>query len=695
MQNKKESREQSKLPDPKRRKKKASLARRVFRVSMLTGFLSTLLASALFVMWLEEIGAFQISDQKLTTIINYQSVDNTLVLDRNGEKIGELFNRYHVFVPYEKLPDAFIKALVAIEDRSFFEHKGIDLRGIMRALVDRLRGARLKQGASTITQQLVRHFLLSKDKSLERKVKEAILAIRLERLMSKERILELYSNVLFLGNGSYGVGAAAMRYFGKNVDELKAHEWALIAGLFQSPSRYNPQRHPKRAKIRQKQVIYAMYDHGSVSVKEAQAMLKAPLEYKEYESLYTKVAPYFLDYVRDEAKEIMGGTVLNQGYRIHTTLDKSLQEMARQTLKERQEIFDLADRLVLIPSEKKHLDSGIEGAVLSTDPTTGEILAMVGGRNYQKSKFNRTVQAYRQPGSAFKPVIYSLALKEGKKWSDLIYVSPVAVENYRPKNFSNQFMTEVTMLRAFFKSINTPAVEIGAELGLSKVLAHAKNLGIKTPLKIETGSMLGASDVTMMDMASMYGTIANKGVPKDLYAIAKIEDRNGKVLYERAPKTEVNEALSPQDAFLMTEGLRAVFRYGTAYSENDMYTFAAGKTGTSNQSRDNWFCGFTPNLATVVWVGSDHSFEFLGKATGTSLALPLWAHYMRKASVHRKPPPFEVPPGIVQERVHSQYGYISPVGFPMYFKRGFEPTRTSSDLKVLSEKGSYRSIFAN
>lgn len=655
-----------------------------------------LLFAGMGYLWMKETGILAINGSSLSTITEFRPVDNTIIYDAAGGKIGEVFNKYHVLVPYEQLPQDLVNAIVSIEDRSFFEHIGVDMRGIARAVYDRVRGARLKQGASTITQQLVRHFLLTKEKTIERKLREAILSVMLETKMSKNRIMELYTNVLFLGNGSYGVGAAAKRYFDRPLSQLQVHELAMIAGLFQSPSRYNPQRYPDRAKKRQLQVLRAMHASGFLTTEQYMHHSQQPLEYKTYRPVSNKVAPYFIDFVRDEAKGILGEKILNKGLRIYTTLDRDLQKMAQESMQERQDAFDLAERMVIVPYRHKGEDPEIQGAMLTADHHTGGIKAMVGGRDYQKSKFNRTTQAMRQPGSSFKPIVYSLALNKGRRWSDLIYVAPVAINEYRPRNFSNNFMTETTMLRAFYRSVNTPAVEIASELGAENIVNHAYNLGISSKLKVEIGTALGGSDVTMTDMLQVYATMANKGVKTKLYAIEKITDRDDNVLYTAPSIAErSSEAMSPQDAYLITEGMRAVFRYGTAFSQNDMAAYAVGKTGTSNKAKDNWFCGFTDKLATVVWVGSDRSFDFMGKATGTSLALPIWATYMRKAVQKYPPGQFERPPGIVVRRVHSSYGYLSADGHEMFFKAGNLPTRSRSALKVLSETGKYRSIFDN
>lgn len=669
--------------------------KRLRRIGFVIAVFTMLTVGLLSFMWLHEIGIFDIGDGSLASIVDYKPNDNSLVYDRDNKIIGEFFTRYYVFIPYEKLPNDLIKAVVAIEDRSFFEHSGIDLRGITRAAVSHLRNDKRRQGASTITQQVIRHFLLTKEKTIERKIKEAALAIYLESQLSKEQILELYTNVLFLGNRAFGVGAAAKRYFGRDIQDLQSHELALIAGLFQSPSRYNPSRFPKRAKRRQLQVIRAMQKSGMISLRKAKKMARAPLRYQTYNPMNLATAPYFLDYIRERTEQTLGRTnIKNQGLRIYTTLDSRLQKMVQESFEENKEIFALAERLMIIPPHERTGPRPVEGAMLVSNPENGEILAMRGGRNYADSQFNRAIHAIRQPGSAFKPVIYSLALSRGYKWSDLMYVSPVAVRNYRPRNFSKSFLTETTMMRAFYKSINTPVVAIGNKIGLRDIIEHGKKLGISSEIRDEAGSMLGASGLTLTDMATMYNTFAREGKRTGLIAITRITDRDGNTLYE-APTLEsrTEEVISKQDAYLMTAGMQAVFRYGTAYKENEMGQYAAGKTGTSNGSRDNWFAGFTPNLNAVVWVGSDKSREFLGKATGTSLALPIWATFMKKAIKAVPPRPFTMPKGITMRRVHSQFGHNTSSGVKMYFKKGQVPVKTASDLKILSDRGQYRSLF--
>lgn len=670
------------------------MQRRSLRIGLLVAGISLVVLTVAMTLWLQSVGVFSVDDKQLEKILAYKPADNTVVYDRNGEKIGEYFSHYYVYVPYDKLPKRLIDAIVAIEDRQYFSHSGIDLRGILRAFLARVFGGS-NQGGSTITQQVVRHFLLSQERTFERKAKEAALALRLDALVSKERVLELYTNAMFLGNGAYGVGAAALRYFGRPLDQLEEHELALIAGLFQSPSRYNPVKYADRAKKRQAQVLQAMQRAKYITRREEMEWKKRPLRYQLYNPTNLQLAPHFVDYVQEITQQVLANVdVKNSGLRIYTTLDARVQRQLLEAMQESQDVLNKAERLVYKDNDPKSPEQ-VETATLVTNPKTGEILAMVGGRDYKKSQFNRTTSAKRQPGSLFKPVVYSLALQRGWKWSDQLYVSPVAIENYRPKNYGDHFLSEITLLRSFFQSVNTTTVEVGQKLGVLSVMEQAKKLGVRTPLKKEVGTLLGSSDVTMFDLASMYGVFANGGKRISPFAITRIENREGEKLYE-VKKLEAREAsvVSPQVAYLMIQGMKAVFKYGTAAQYPEMAQFAAGKTGTTNDSRDNWFAGCAPQLCAVTWVGADQPESFHTGATGTSLALPLWAKFMKKWASPRPPADFVAPEGVVEVKINSRYGNRDlKEGIPAYFLQGQEPVRDMSTLKSVSNVGSYRSIF--
>lgn len=679
----------------------------VVRVSMVLVMLGLTLGGALTYRWLDELDVFDVSMSELRALSSRPPADNSLVFDRDGNKIGEFFSSYHVYVPYDQLPKSLIKALVAIEDRNFFRHKGFDPKGMMRALFVHLKGRHYGQGASTITQQVVRHYLLPREKSMQRKLQEISMAIALEKETSKSKILELYANALFLGNGAYGVGAAAMRYFGKPAQELKIHEAALIAGLFQSPSRYNPVRHPKKAKHRQKQVIDAMVETGDISAGLAAKLKRRPLHYKEYVPINTQHAPYFVDYVREEANRLLADrdVVNNQGLRIYTTLDSSIQEKANAAIEAGEPIFKKTEQMapsIVDKATGKRMPPPVEGSLLSVDPRNGHILSLVGGRDYEKSKYIRPVQALRSPGSAFKPIVFSLALMNKWKWSDVIFVSPVTVNSYRPRTPKEDYLTETTLMRAFYRSMNTPTIEVGEKLGLDPIVEHAKALGIRSEIKQEFGTLLGSSDVTMLDLARVYSVFANGGQLIDPVAITRIEDRTGKILYQLADvESRRKRVLTPEISYLMTEGMRAVLSSGTGYQSGHLARHAVGKTGTANDSTDSWFCGYTPNIVSLVWVGSDGHERLHQNTTGAKTALPIWDTYMSNVLKERKTPSFPRPRGVVYAKVHPKFGNRTQQGMRMWFQRGQEPAAESQAMDALlhlqeqSESTSYRNVFAH
>ena len=659
----------------------------------MAGFVSIFVAFIGLIVLMKDIGLFSDNNQALRVIQQYRTPDNSVIYDRKGEKIGEFFTNYQVYVPYREIPPDFIKALLAIEDRNFFYHKGFDPKGLLRAVVNYLRSGHADQGASTLTQQVVRHFLLTKEKSMSRKIQEIILSLKLERKMGKDRILEIYVNTMFLGNGSYGIGSAAQRYFGRPISQLKPHELALIAGLFQSPSRYNPNKYPDRARKRQKLVLKAMQSAGYISGAKYKQMADLPLIYTEYVPLNTAIAPYYIDYIKAETEKITAKfeiTALGRGLRIFTTLDTELNALATEAMQEESERLDNVSKQ--LPSGKN--PARVEAAMVVADPKTGEILSILGGRDYAKSQFNRATQSMRSPGSTFKPVVFSLGLSRDSKWNDVVYVSPITIGNYRPKGKSSDFLNETTLYRAFYKSMNTPVVELGEKLGINAVIEHAKNLGIQSPLKPEVGTMLGGSDVSMMDMTRMYATFANGGISIEPISILRIEDRDGRILFEAKPLNKRSAVvMRPEIAYLMTEGMRGVLKHGTGSQSSHLSPWAVGKTGTSTDATDNWFCGYSSQLVSVVWVGTDDHVAMPGDSGGGTMALPIWDRFMQKSLRARKPVPFKRPPGIVSAIVHPQYGTKSKTGVEMFFIQGTQPTETASPLEQIPTDGNYRSIF--
>lgn len=669
----------------------------LIRIGTTIGVLLCLISLLGTFYYLNEFGMFANNKARFLPILNWKAADNTLIYDRDSNKIGEIFSNYHIYTPYKQLPQELIKAIIATEDREFFNHRGINIKSMIRAALVYLSSNRKQftQGASTITQQLVRHFLLPKEKTISRKLKEIILALQLERLISKENILEIYSNTLFLGDGAYGVGAAAKRYFDKPLEQLKLHELALIAGLFQSPSRYNPHRYPKLAKKRQLHVLRSMQASGFLPNKKTRFWMRKPLKYKSYRSLYGMKAPYFVDYIREEAKKVLDSVnIKNKGLRIHTTLSQPIQQLVEQAIAKQSELLTTTEQN-RVPYNKTDINSDaakLQVAMVVTNPKTGELLAMVGGRNYQRSKFNRAVQAKRQPGSAFKPIVYSLALSSGSKWSDVIYVSPITLAgNYRPRTQETDYMTQTTLLRAFYRSMNSPTLELGQKLGMQAVLEHAEKLGVRAPMKSEFGTMLGASELTLLDLARVYGSFANYGKLAEVIGITRIEDRNGNILYEaKDPEERSQQVLSEQVAFLTIQGLRQVLIRGTGWKYGHLGKWAAGKTGTSNDAKDNWFTGFTSNFVGITWVGSDDSSPIYGNTQGGTVALPIWADFIEHAQGLYPGEPFEAPAGVKMVRVNSKSGVPGGRGMRMWFLENALPKKTRSPIKEFSTIKSFR-----
>jgi len=651
-------------------------------------------------LWLRDIGVFAITDARLETISDWQPQDNAVVLDRSGQKIGEFFAADHVFTSYGDLPAHLVNAIIAIEDRAFWDHVGFDPRGIARAVWRNARG-RTTQGGSTITQQVVRNFLLTREKRLERKAMEIALSYRLERRMSKQRIFEIYTNSMFLGSGSYGVGAAAKRYFGKSIQDLSLGESAMLAGLFKSPGTINPHRNLKASRKRQLQVLKAMVQAKMITSQEARGAAGEKLNVIRYEPLNSRIAPYFVDDVRQDVERVLKGRpgfqrLEGSGLRIHTTLDTGLQTLADRITKESAPLLDQASRKAqwVQTSQGSLQPPRVEAAMVVVDPRSGEILAMIGGRDWRQSQFNRASSGLRSPGSAIKPVLYSLALMQGMKWSDVFLVTPVNYSNYRPRNADGESMTETTMMRAFYKSLNTPTVELGEKLWIHAFMDHARGMGIRSHIKDEFGSVLGSSALTPVDLARVYSVFPNQGTLAETVLISRIEDRAGNILYTAPELLQRSAPVMPQTiAHLMIEGMRNVVQIGTGAMAKDLSQLAVGKTGTSDDARDNWFCGFSSNLVAVVWVGTDDNASLGSGAAGSTLALPIWKRFMKEALTLRPAAPFIAPPGIVTHKVQPHYGYQTDEGVPMPFLIGQEPPETPSPYESVSERGAYRDLF--
>ena len=714
---------------------------------------------------------------------------HSIVYSEEDAVVGKFLMDNRIPIPYERIPKPLVEAFIAAEDAEFFKHKGIDYKGIARAMFKNLIAGRIVQGGSTITQQVTKTFFLTPKRSLLRKLKEVAYAFGLERNLTKEEILFLYLNNIYLGNGAYGVEAAAESYFNKRTEQLNLAEIAMMAGLVKAPSRYSPIHNLKRAKDRQAYVLTRMVEVGIISPEEKQKALRTPLKIQSRESAYFSKAPYFTEFIRQQVERKHGKEKLYQeGLRIYTTLDLSLQKMAQRSLEmglreldKRQgfrgpiqtlslnelkslshqkkeavtplaqnEIFEgvilskddskkfftvwVEDRKGILPfseaawalhvkptphfkpqkvkdpsdllkigdvvqvrvkeSPKKGqpliliLDQEpvAQGALLCIDPKTGYVKAMVGGRDFSESQFNRAIHSRRQPGSAFKPIIYAAALEKGYNPSTVLMDSPVEYEDqdggtyWAPKNYDKNFMGPITFRNALAHSRNVVTVKILEDIGVDYALKFIKKLGIESPIKRDLSIALGTSGVSMLELTQAFAVFADGGERIKPIFIKKIVTMKGEVIEENYPYVELEEkeddeetpdspslvpkerVISPQSAFIMTHLLEGVVQHGTGQRAKVLGRPIAGKTGTSSDYADAWFIGYTPSLLTSVWVGFDDKTSLGKDETGARAALPIWVSFMSQALKDTSIEGFKVPEGITLVKVNIETGLRSDGG---------------------------------
>lgn len=542
------------------------------------------------------------------------------LFDRNGEQIATLGTRKQAFISLAEITPEMQQAIIAIEDSRFFLHPGIDIRGIARALWVDLKRGRRAQGASTITQQLARVLYLSPEKTVQRKAAEMLLALLLEMRYSKSRILEIYLNTIYFGEGAYGIADAALTYFGKPVSELTLSEAALLAGLPKAPSTLSPYSNPDKALARRDLVLERMIDLAYITAEQAEAAKNEPLSLA---GLRGGLAPYFVDYVSAQLIESYGATAVHRGgLRVHTTLDLKMQRAAREALGKSQ------------------------GAIVAIDPTDGAIRSMVGGRDYVESQFNRATQAVRQPGSAFKPFVYAAALEQGLPMNYLLVDHPGDFNGYRPENFKGEYWGSVTLKFALTRSLNTASVRLLKQIGVDAGIEMAKRLGIGTLLLPDDRNLalaLGGltKGVIPLDMAAAYAVFANGGFYNEPYAIEQVYDARGRLIFRHRPHSR--RVLNEEVAYLMTNMLQSVVEQGTGTAAN-IGRPQAGKTGTTNNTLSAWFVGYTPQLSATVYVGHDTRQPLsLG---GGSLAAPIWGKFAVAALSDEPVQGFSVPVGV-------------------------------------------------
>jgi penicillin-binding protein 1A len=601
---------------------------------------------------------------------SYRPSVSSKIFDRNNRRVGEIYLERRTVVPYQSIPRHVVNAFVAAEDANFFKHKGVDFTAIARALVKDIVSGGFAQGASTITQQTVKTLFLTPEKSIRRKLKEVILAYRIEEKLTKDEILFLYLNQIYLGEGAYGVEAASRTYFGKGVGALSLAEGAMIAGLTQAPSRTSPRNRFDQAKARQRYVLRRMAEVGFVGQAESDRAYEARIVLAPPSNFRSKAA-YFLEYVRSYIQEKYGLDALYKSeMQIYTTIDARLQEAAYDAL------VDGVRR-----TEERNKYKGLQGALLAMDPQSGGIVAMVGGVDFAESQFNRAIQARRQPGSAFKPIIYAAALDKGKTVVSTVDDSPIEfdrneTEMWKPRNYDGTFLGPIPILEALAKSRNLATVRLLNEVGVDSAIQMAKTLGIESPIERNLSIALGSSGVTPLELCAAYAAFANGGERPTPHFIREVRDGTGRIL-EQNP-AEKRRAVTPENAYLMVRLMQEVVRSGTATAAKGLSSYhIAGKTGTTNENTDAWFTGFSPELAACVWIGFDTPRPLGDRQSAAAVALPIWIQFMGRALPLFPQRDFPVPPGITFARVDPSSGRVLPPGsaegISLPFKLGSVP----------------------
>jgi penicillin-binding protein 1A len=590
----------------------------------------------------------------IESVAAYRPSVTSKIFDRNNRVVGEIYLEKRNVVPFETIPPHVVNAFVAAEDANFFKHKGVDYFAIVRAIFKDVLSGGFAQGASTITQQTVKSLFLTPEKSIGRKLKELILAYRIEKKLTKEEILFLYLNQIYLGDGAYGVEAASQTYFSRGVSTLTVAEGALLAGLAQAPTRYSPRGHIDKAKARQRYVLRRMAEVGFLDKDTAERAYGARLALAPPSTFKSKAA-YFLEYVRNYLQEKYGTEAMYRNeYKIYTTIDGRLQEAAYDAVTQGVRRMEEANKY-----------KGLQGALLCMDPGTGGILAMVGGVDFAASQFNRALQARRQPGSAFKPIVFSAALDKGKTVVSTIDDSPIEfsrneTEMWKPKNYDGTFLGPIPLLEALAKSRNLATVRLLNEIGVDTAIRMARDLGIQSPIERNLSIALGSSGVTPIEMVTAFSTFAGGGQRPTPFFIREVQDGKGNVLERTDPK--VVPAISPETAYLTIRLMQEVLRTGTGASAKGLSPNLAGKTGTTNENTDAWFIGGSPDLIAGVWVGFDTPTSLGGRQTAASVALPIWTQFFGRALGDVPDREFPAPAGITFARVDPATGKALPPG---------------------------------
>ena len=615
-------------------------------------------------------------DYDLSKLTNYNPPKTSQIFDKNGEKIANVFDKEHrYYAKFEEIPPRAIEALVAIEDTTFFEHPGINIDAIFRAAIKVIKAGKAVQGANTITQQLVKNTLLTREKKLSRKIKEAIYAIKLEQVLTKEQIMERYLNEIYLGHGYYGIKTAADGYFHKKLSDLTLKEMAILVGLPKAPSTYAPTKNYDISMGRANRVIKRMYVLGWIDdATYEKALNENPKVYDD--TLTQNKAPFIVDEVMRIVKQKGINDFKTGGYKVYTTIDLQLQKFARKALKH---AYDLSLERIAGYEEKARKrgkyeepvdTSRLNGAMVSVDSATGDILALVGSVDYRKNSYNRATQGKRQPGSAFKPFIYQVAIDLGYSGAtELVdiaktykYEKDGKELKWQPKNYSKNYKGLITLREALVHSSNLATINLVNEIGLRELLAEFKKFGIKN-IPNDLSISLGTMSMSPLELAKYYTSFANHGIQVQTHLIVSIEQNNN-IIYKKEHQERF--ITTEEQAFIMTSILKDVVKRGTGVRARVRGIELAGKTGTTNNNVDGWFAGYSPTTLTVVWFGNDNNLPMHKKETGGRISGPAFSSYYKDMlkiypQIKRK---FDIPEDIVEVEINRRKEFFSDISKP-------------------------------
>jgi penicillin-binding protein 1A len=735
---------------------------------------------------------------KISSLTDYRPSVITTVYSDDNRKIAEFYKERRIVLPMSRMPGMLIKAFIAAEDSRFFKHQGVDLISIVRAFFKNIEAGAIVQGGSTITQQVAKSFFLSPEKSYGRKIKEAMLAYRIDRTFSKEEILFLYLNQIYLGHGAYGVEAASENYFGKPAEELNLAECAILAGLPQAPSRYSPFQFPERAKERQIYVLNRMVAEDYITDMQATEAINMPLDIKPRRNWYIEEVPFYTEHIRRYVEKKYGAEALySEGLKIYSAVNIEMQKAAREEIEKGLKALDKrqgyrgplkhllppeiesfsrkrAEELAKNPLEKGRIATGVvievedsegtatvrignalgiirisdmrwarkpnpeiafyeagvrhpgavlkvgdvvlaevkdkavdsdlwnlaleqtpevQAALLCIEAESGQVKMMVGGRDFRESQFNRAIQSRRQPGSAFKPIIYAAAIDKGYTAATVVIDSPVVFQDlqndvtWKPKNYEQKFYGPTLFRDALAKSRNVVTIKILKDIGINYTIDYARKLGITSELSRDLSIALGSSGVSLLEIVKAYSAFANLGYLIEPVFVTKIMDRDGNVIEECNPARE--KIIEKSTAYIMTTLLEGVVKEGTARRIRALNRPVAGKTGTTNNLHDAWFVGYTPRYITGAWVGYDEE-RSLGKGeTGARAAIPIWLGFMKKVLENKPVRVFQMPEGVVFSKIDAETGLLpnadSEKTIFECFKEGTAPTEYTKKPDSITE----------